>query len=31
VDASGYETLDFDVRIAPDHTTTYQGELKRIQ
>jgi hypothetical protein len=27
----GYEPLAFDVRITPDHTTTYQGELKRIQ
>jgi hypothetical protein len=31
VRAPGYETLDFEVRIAPDHTTTYQGELKKIQ
>ena len=31
VRAPGYETLDFDVRITPDHTTTYQGELKKIQ
>jgi hypothetical protein len=30
VRAAGYETLSFDIRIAPDHTTTYQGELKRI-
>lgn len=29
--AAGYETLTFDVRITPDHTTTYQGEMKRIQ
>ena len=21
----------FDVRISPDHSTTYQGEMKRIQ
>lgn len=31
VRAPGYETLAFDVRITPEHTTTYQGELKRIQ
>ena len=31
VRAPGYETLSFDVRISPDHTTTYQGELKKIQ
>jgi PEGA domain len=31
VRAPGYETLDFEVRITPDHTTTYQGELKKIQ
>jgi hypothetical protein len=31
VRATGYETLTFDVRISPDHTTTYQGEMKRIQ
>ena len=31
VRAPGYEPLAFDVRITPDHTTTYQGELKRIQ
>jgi hypothetical protein len=24
----GYEPLSFDVRIAPDHTTTYTGELR---
>jgi len=29
--APGYEILDFDVRITPEHTTTYTGELKRIQ
>ena len=27
--APGYEPLAFDVRITPEHTTTYQGELKR--
>lgn len=31
VRAPGYEPLIFDVRITPDHGTTYQGELKRIQ
>jgi len=31
VRAQGYEPLAFDVRITPDHTTTYQGEMKRIQ
>jgi hypothetical protein len=28
--ANGYETLAFDVRITPDHTVTYSGELQRI-
>jgi hypothetical protein len=28
--APGYETLFVDVRITPDHGTTYQGELKRV-
>jgi hypothetical protein len=27
----GYETLTFDVRIDPDHTTTYRGELEKRQ
>jgi hypothetical protein len=31
VRAAGYEPLTIDVRITPEHTTTYQGELKRIQ
>jgi hypothetical protein len=31
VRAAGYESLEIDVRIAPEHTTTYQGELKRVQ
>jgi hypothetical protein len=31
VRAPGYEPLTFDVRIEADHTTTYQGELKRLQ
>jgi hypothetical protein len=26
----GYEPLEFDVRISPDDTTTYTGELRRI-
>ena len=29
--APGYETLSFEVRLVPDHTTTYTGELKKIQ
>jgi hypothetical protein len=31
VRAPGYEPLTFDVRISPDHGTTYSGELRRIQ
>ena len=31
VRAPGYETLDIDVRITADHTTTYEGALKKIQ
>jgi PEGA domain-containing protein len=31
VRAAGYETLTFEVRITADHTTTYQGEMRRIQ
>ena len=31
VRAPGYESLTFDVEITPDHATTYQGDLKRIQ
>ena len=31
VRAQGYEPLTFDVRVTPDHTTTYQGELKTIR
>jgi hypothetical protein len=31
VRAAGYEPLTIDVRVAADHTTTYQGELKKIQ
>jgi hypothetical protein len=30
VRAKGYEPLTFEVRITPDHTTTYEGEMKRI-
>ena len=29
--AAGYETLELEVRITPEHTTTYTGELKRVQ
>jgi hypothetical protein len=29
--APGYETLTFEVRLDPDHVTTYTGELKKIQ
>ena len=31
VRAPGFEPLTFDVRITPNHSTTYQGELKKIQ
>src|SRR5438067_313916 len=31
VRAAGFESLTFEVRITPEHTTTYQGELKKIQ
>jgi hypothetical protein len=31
VRAQGYEPLEFEVRITPEHTTTYTGELKKIQ
>jgi PEGA domain len=30
VRAPGYEPLTFDVRITPDHSTTYQGEMKKL-
>jgi hypothetical protein len=30
VRAPGYESLMFDVRIEPDRTTTYRGELKKL-
>jgi hypothetical protein len=28
--ADGYETLSFEVRVLPDRTFTYEGDLKRI-
>jgi hypothetical protein len=31
VRANGYEPLEFEVRITPEHTTTYTGELRKIQ
>ena len=31
VQADGYEPLVFEIRIQPDRTITYTGELKRIQ
>jgi PEGA domain-containing protein len=31
VRAPGYESLSLEVRITPDHTTTYEGELKKLQ
>lgn len=31
VRAQGYEPLTFEVRITPDHTTVYQGQLTKIQ
>lgn len=31
VRAPGYESLTFEVRISSEHTTTYRGELKKIQ
>jgi hypothetical protein len=31
VRAAGYDTLVFEVKISQDHTTTYQGEMKKIQ
>jgi hypothetical protein len=31
VRAPGYEPMTIDVQVTPDHATTYQGELKRIQ
>ena len=31
VRAPGYETLTFEVRLDPTHTTSYTGELKKIQ
>jgi hypothetical protein len=31
VSADGYEPLTFEIRVLPDRTTTYKGELTRIQ
>ena len=31
VRAAGYESLVFEVKISPEHTTTYQGEMKKVQ
>jgi hypothetical protein len=31
VRADGFEPLVFEVRITPEHKTTYQGEMKRVQ
>lgn len=31
VSAEGYEPLTFEIRVLPDRTTTYKGELTRIQ
>jgi hypothetical protein len=31
VRAPGYETLTLDVNVEPEKTTTYKGELKKIQ
>ena len=31
ISADGYETLTFEIRVLPDRTTTYNGELDRIQ
>jgi hypothetical protein len=28
IGADGYETLSFDIRILPDRTVTYEGELR---
>jgi hypothetical protein len=30
VRAPGYETLTFEIRIEPGHTTTYRGELQKL-
>lgn len=30
VSAEGYETLTFEIRVLPDRTTTYKGELARV-
>jgi len=31
ISADGYETLTFEIRAEPDHTTTYSGTLTRVQ
>lgn len=31
ISADGYEPLTFEIRVLPDRTTTYKGELTRIQ
>jgi hypothetical protein len=31
VRAAGYDPLVFEVKISPEHTTTYQGEMKKAQ
>jgi PEGA domain-containing protein len=31
VRAAGFEPLVFEVKISPEHTTTYQGEMKKAQ
>jgi hypothetical protein len=31
VKADGFDTLVFEVKISPEHTTTYQGEMKKVQ
>ncbi len=30
LEAEGYEPLTLDVRIEPDHTTTYRAEMRRL-
>jgi hypothetical protein len=30
IQAPGYQTLRFNVRIEPDHTETYRGELEKV-
>lgn len=31
ISADGYDTLSFEVRILPDRTVTYRGELTRVR